>query len=120
MDSISIIKIANYLLATIEEDLYDETAKIFQKDLSNKIIEHNVKGVIIDISYLTILDTFTGKMLVNIAYTASLLGAETVVVGMQPAVAITLVELGMSLKNVYTALNVDKGVLLLDRLIKAL
>src|SRR6185295_5405962 len=98
-----------FLLVTIQVDLHDRTALALQDDLSQRIVEHNAKGVLIDISSLELVDSFIGRMLANIASIAKILDAETVVVGMRPAVAITLVELGLSLPGVRTALNAEAG-----------
>jgi len=101
------------LLVSIQVDMHDQLALALQDDLSNAITAHGAKGVLIDISSLAVVDSFMGRMLANIAGIARVLDAATVVVGMQPAVAITLVELGLSLDGVRTALNVEKGVALL-------
>ena len=111
---IPILRMGSCLLVTIQVDLQDQTALALQDDLSAKIDEINATGVIIDISALEIVDSFIGRMLASISAMASVLGAATVVVGMQPAVAITLVELGLSLEGVKTALNVERGMRLLD------
>jgi rsbT antagonist protein RsbS len=103
----------NFLLVTIQVDMHDRLALQLQDDLTQKISETGAYGVLIDISSLEIVDSFIGRMLANIAGMARVLDAETVVVGMQPAVAITLVELGMSLPGVRTALNVEAGMDLL-------
>jgi rsbT antagonist protein RsbS len=102
-----------YLLVTIQVDMHDRLAMTLQDDLTNRISETGAKGVLIDISSLEIVDSFIGRMLGNIASMSRVLDADTVVVGMRPAVAITLVELGMSLTGVRTALNVDAGMDLL-------
>jgi rsbT antagonist protein RsbS len=99
----------NYLLVTIQVDMHDKLALTLQDDLTERISSVNAKGVLIDISSLEIVDSFIGRTLANIASMARVLDAETVVVGMQPAVAITLVELGMSLPGIRTALNVESG-----------
>lgn len=109
MERIPILRMGNYLLVTIQVDMHDKLALTLQDDLTNRISEVNAKGVLIDISSLEIVDSFIGRTLANIASMASVLDAETVVVGMQPAVAITLVELGMSLPGIRTALNVESG-----------
>lgn len=109
MDRIPILKIGEFLLVTIQVDLHDQTALTLQDDLTSKISETGAKGVLIDISALEMVDSFIGRMIANISSMSSILDAKTVVVGMQPAVAITLVELGLSLRGVSTALNVDKG-----------
>lgn len=110
---IPILRMGKCLLVTIQVDLQDQTALALQDDLSNKIDEIGATGVLIDISALEIVDTFIGRMLAGISGIASVLGASTVVVGMQPAVAITLVELGLSLDGVKTALNVERGMQML-------
>ena len=115
MERIPILRMGSYLLVTIQVDMHDKLALTLQDDLTNRITEVNAKGVLIDISSLEIVDSFIGRMISNIAAMARVLDAETVVVGMQPAVAITLVELGLSLEGVRTALNVDKGMLLLQQ-----
>ncbi len=98
-----------YLLVTIQVDMHDRLALTLQDDLTMQIVKHRARGVLIDISGLEMVDSFIGRMLGTIASMARLLDAETVVVGMQPPVAITLVELGLSLNGVRTALDVDKG-----------
>jgi rsbT antagonist protein RsbS len=113
MEKIPILKMGEYLLVTIQVDMHDRLAITLQDDLTNRISQTGAKGVLIDISSLEIVDSFIGRMLGNIASMSRVLDAETVVVGMQPAVAITLVELGMSLDGVRTALNVDAGMDLL-------
>jgi len=100
----------DFLLVTIQVDMHDRLAMTLQEDLTNRISETGARGVLIDISSLEIVDSFIGRMLGNIAAMSRVLDAQTVVVGMQPAVAITLVELGMSLQGVRTALNVDAGI----------
>jgi rsbT antagonist protein RsbS len=105
-----------YLLVTIQVDMHDQLALTLQDDLTAGITRHNARGVLIDISSLEIVDSFIGRMISNIAGMARVLDAHTVVVGMQPAVAITLVELGLSLPGVRTALNVDRGMRLLSQL----
>src|SRR5437870_2463978 len=109
MERIPILRIGSLLLVTIQVDLYDDLALQLQDDLSTRIADLGATGVLIDISALEIVDSFIGRTLANIAAIARVLDAETVVVGMQPAVAITLVELGMSLPGIHTALNVDLG-----------
>ena len=109
MDRIPILKFGDSLLVTIQVDMHDRLATALEEDLTAKIVEHNSKGVLIDISALEIVDSFIGRMLDNIAAVSRILDAETVVVGMRPAVAITLVELGLSLSGVKTALNVERG-----------
>jgi rsbT antagonist protein RsbS len=109
MERIPILRMGNFLLVTIQVDMHDKLALTLQDDLTNRITEVNAKGVLIDISSLEIVDSFIGRTLANIASMARVLDALTVVVGMQPAVAITLVELGMSLPGIKTALNVETG-----------
>ena len=104
-----------FLLVTIQVDMHDRLAMALQDDLTNRISETGARGVLIDISSLEIVDSFIGRMLGNIASMSRVLDAQTVVVGMRPAVAITLVELGMSLEGVRTALNVDAGMELLRK-----
>ena len=113
MDRIPILKMGQYLLVTIQVDLYDRLALDFEADLISQITETGARGVLIDISAVSIVDSFMGRIFSNIASMARILDAETVVVGMQPAVAITLVELGLPLTGVYTALNMEKGIDLL-------
>jgi rsbT antagonist protein RsbS len=108
-----------FLLVTIQVDMHDRLAMTLQDDLTNRISKTGAKGVLIDISSLEIVDSFIGRMLANIASMSRVLDADTVVVGMQPAVAITLVELGMSLTGVRTALNVDAGMALLRKSLEA-
>ena len=113
MEKIPILQMGDFLLVTIQVDMHDRLAMTLQEDLTNKISDTAARGVLIDISSLEIVDSFIGRMLGNIAAMSRVLDAQTVVVGMQPAVAITLVELGMSLPGVRTALNVDAGMNLL-------
>src|SRR5258706_7461161 len=115
MDRIPILKLGNALLVTIQVDMHDRLATALEEDLTSKIVTLGAKGVLIDISSLEIVDSFMGRMLDNIAAISRILDAETVVVGMRPAVAITLVELGLSLSGVRTALNVDRGMELIQR-----
>lgn len=115
MDKIPILKLGNYLLVTIQVDLYDRLALTLETDLINMVKKSEARGVLIDISAVSIVDSFMGRILGNIAQMSKILDAETVVVGMQPAVAITLVELGLTLRGVHTALDVDKGMLLLNK-----
>ena len=115
MDRIPILKMGQYLLVTIQVDMHDRLAMTLQDDLTTRIVGARAKGVLIDISALEIVDSFIGRMLADIAAMSRVLDAETVVVGMRPAVAITLVELGLSLPGIRTALNVDLGMELLAR-----
>jgi rsbT antagonist protein RsbS len=107
------------LLVTIQVDMHDQLAMTLQEDLTTAISTHGSRGVLIDISSLEIVDSFIGRMLANISAMARILDAETVLVGMQPAVAITLVELGMSMPGVRTALNVEAGMELLREMVTA-
>lgn len=113
MERIPILKMGEFLLITIQVDMQDRIALRLQDDLTEMIVKVHARGVLIDISSLEIVDSFIGRMLGNIAAMSRVLDAETVVVGMQPAVAITLVELGLSLPGVRTALNVERGMELL-------
>jgi rsbT antagonist protein RsbS len=113
VERIPILKMGDYLLITIQVDMHDKLALTLQNDLTEQIVTHKSKGILIDISALEIVDSFIGRMLGIIASMSRLLDAETVVVGMQPAVAITLVELGLSMKGIRTALNVEKGMTVL-------
>jgi rsbT antagonist protein RsbS len=114
MDRIPILKLGRALLVTIQVDMHDRLATALEEDLTHQIVRHSAHGVLIDISGLEIVDSFIGRMLDNIAAVSRMLDAETVVVGMRPAVAITLVELGLSLAGVKTALNVERGMALLQ------
>ena len=116
MDRIPILKIGDLLLVSIQVDMDDQLALTLQEDLTGAIVNKRARGVLIDISSLEIVDSFIGRMLSNIASMSRILDAQTVVVGMQPAVAITLVELGLSLPGVRTALTVDRGMELLREL----
>jgi len=113
MERIPILKMGEFLLVSIQVDMHDRLALALQEDLTNRISETSARGVLIDISSLEIVDSFIGRMISNIAAMARVMDAETVVVGMRPAVAITLVELGLSMPGVRTALNVEKGMDLL-------
>jgi len=113
VEKIPILRMGEFLLVTIQVDMHDRLAMTLQDDLTNRISQTGARGVLIDISSLEIVDSFIGRMLGNIAAMSRVLDAQTVVVGMQPAVAITLVELGMSMPGVRTALNVDAGMELL-------
>lgn len=115
MDRIPILQMGDMLLVTIQVDMHDQLALALQDDLTQKIQKTGAKGVLIDISALTIVDSFMGRMIANISGMSRILDAQTVVVGMQPAVAITLVELGLSLTGVKTALNVEKGMAILKQ-----
>lgn len=115
-ERIPILKMNDVLLVTIQVDMHDRLALQLQDDLTQKIGETGAKGVLIDISSLEMVDSFIGRVLGNISAMARVLDAKTVVVGMQPAVAITLVELGLSLTGVFTALDVSKGITLLSRI----
>src|SRR6188508_254644 len=115
MERIPILRMGNLLLVTIQVDLYDKLAETLEADLVQMISKTNAKGVLIDISAVSIIDSFMGRIIGNIATMSRVLDAETVVVGMQPAVAITLVELGLPLKGVASALSVDKGMELLRK-----
>ena len=116
MERIPILKMGRFLLVSIQIDMDDRTAMTLQDDLTAQIVKHRAKGVLIDISSLDVVDSFIGRMLANTAAMARILDAETVVVGMQPSVAITLVELGLSLKGVRSALNIERGMELLQRI----
>ena len=116
MERIPILRMGEYLLVTIQVDMHDQLALQLQDDLTAAITQYSSRGVLIDISSLEMVDSFIGRMISNIANMARILDAQTVVTGMQPAVAITLVELGLSLPGVRTALNVDRGMQLLSAL----
>ena len=113
MERISILRMGQVLIVTIQTDMHDQIAVNLQDDLAAKIVDTGARAVLIDISSLEVVDSFIGRILGNIATTSRVLDAQTVVVGMQPAVAITLVELGMSLPGIRTALNIEKGMALL-------
>lgn len=115
MERIPILRMGNLLLVTIQVDMHDRLAMTLQDDLTERIVKDQAKGVLIDISGLDVVDSFIGRMISNTAAMARVLDARTVVVGMQPAVAITLVELGLALTGVKTALNVEKGIALLGK-----
>jgi rsbT antagonist protein RsbS len=115
MDRIPILRMGEFLLVTIQVDMHDQLALKLQDDLSNAIQKNATRGVLIDISTMEMVDSFIGRMVADISGMGKILGAETVLVGMQPAVAITLVELGLSLPGVSTALNVERGMALLRR-----
>lgn len=109
MEHIPILRMGEFLLITVQVDMHDRLAMQLQDDLTEKIVQHGSRGVLIDISALEVVDSFIGRMLGNIASMSRVLDAQTVVVGMRPAVAITLVELGMSLPGIRTALTVERG-----------
>src|SRR5919112_6635760 len=113
MDRVPILRMGKFLLVTIQIDLYDRLATNLESDLVQMVNKTEARGVLIDISALSIVDSFMGRILGNIGSMSKIMDAETVVVGMQPAVAITLIELGLELKGVYTALNVERGMQLL-------
>jgi rsbT antagonist protein RsbS len=115
MDRIPILRMGEFLLVTIQIDMHDQLALTLQEDLTTKIEKTGARGVLIDISALEMVDSFIGRMIANISGMARILDAHTVIVGMQPAVAITLVELGLSLPGVKTALNVERGMHYLHR-----
>lgn len=117
MDRIPILKLGPYLLATIQVDMDDHLALTLQEDVTARVVATGAKGVLIDISALEIVDSFIGRVLAGIATTSRVLDAETVVTGMQPAVAMTLVELGVSLAGIRTALDVEAGMAILERLV---
>lgn len=115
MERIPILKLGEFLLVSIQVDMHDQLAMTLQDDLTDRIVRSRARGVLVDISALDVVDSFIGRMLGNIAAMSRVLDADTVVVGMRPAVAITLVELGLSLPGIRTALNVDKGMELLRK-----
>ena len=115
MDRIPILKLGDALLVTVQVDIHDRLATALEEDLTARIVKDRARGVLIDISGLDVVDSFMGRMLDNIAAVSRMLDADTVVVGMRPAVAITLVELGLELKGVKTALNVDRGMGMIRR-----
>ena len=115
MERVPILKIGEILLVSIQVDMQDQMAMQLQADLGERIVETGCSGVIIDITGLDIVDSFVGRTLSTIASISRVLDAETIVVGMRPAVAITLVELGLSLPGIRTALNVERGMALLQR-----
>lgn len=114
MEKIPILRMGKFLLVTIQVDLYDRLAETLEQDLIQMVKKTSAHGVLIDISAVSIIDSFMGRIIGNIATMSKILDAETVVVGMQPAVAITLVELGLPLKGVHSALNVERGMILLQ------
>lgn len=115
MERIPILRMGRLLLVTIQVDMHDRLAMALQDDLTNRIVKDRANGVLIDISALDIVDSFIGRMISDTAAMAKILDAKTVLVGMQPAVAITLVELGLTLKGVSTALNVELGIKMLEQ-----
>jgi rsbT antagonist protein RsbS len=115
VERIPIIRMGRCLLVTIQVDMYDQLAMTLQNDLTEQIAKHGSEGVLVDISALEIVDSFIGRMIANTAAMARVLGADTVLIGMQPAVAITLVELGLSLPGILTARNVEMGMALLEQ-----
>lgn len=115
MERIPILRLGRFLLVTIQVDVHDRLALVLQDDLSAALVEHGSKGVLIDISGLEVVDSFIGRILGDIASIARVLDAETVVVGMRPAVAITLVELGVALPGIRTALDVERGMEILQK-----
>jgi rsbT antagonist protein RsbS len=115
VERIPILRMGKCLLVTIQVDMHDQLAMTLQSDLAAAIAAKESTGVLLDISSLEMVDSFIGRMIANTAAMGRILDAETVVVGMQPAVAITLVELGLSLRGIHTALNVERGMALLDR-----
>ena len=117
MDRIPILKLEEVLLVSIQVDMHDQLALTLQDDLTQKIVATRARAVLIDISALEMVDSFMGRMLGNIASMSRILDAQTVVVGMRPAVAITLVELGLSLPGIRTALNVDAGLVLMRKML---
>lgn len=119
VEHIPIIKLGPYLLISIQVDLHDRMVLSLHDRLSNQVAETRARGVLIDISALELVDSFIGRVLGNIAMTANLLNAVTVVVGMRPLVAMTMIELGVPLNGVHTALNAEDGIELLDELVEA-
>lgn len=119
MERIPILRMGEFLLVTIQVDMHDQLALALQDDLTTAITKARTRAVLIDISALSMVDSFIGRMLANISAMSRILDAQTVVVGMQPAVAITLVELGLQLPGVKTALNVDQGMKLLREAVRA-
>ena len=117
MDRVPILKLEGYLLVSIQVDMHDQLALTLQDDLTQKIVATRARAVLIDISALEMVDSFMGRMLGNIASMSRILDAHTVVVGMRPAVAITLVELGLSLPGIRTAMNVDAGLVLMRKVL---
>jgi len=116
MEHIPILKMGQFLLVTIQVDMHDRLAVTLQNDLTERILKEEAKGVLIDISALEVVDSFIGRTLANIAATSRLMDAATVVTGMRPAVAITMVELGLQLQGVMTAMDVERGMEMLQRI----
>lgn len=112
-DRIPILKLGPYLVASVQVDLHDRLALAFSEDLTNRVVETHARGVLIDISAVDLVDSFMGRMLSDLAAALAILDAQTVIVGMQPAVAITLVELGLTLHGLHTALDIEQGMELL-------
>ena len=119
MGRVPIVRIGDTLLATVQDDLYDRDALALQEELSAMLEQTGARGVLIDVSVVETVDSYLGRILRDVALGARLLGAHTVVVGIQPAVAVTLVELGLDIKGIHTALNPEKGMLRLRRLLAA-
>jgi rsbT antagonist protein RsbS len=119
LSRIPIVRIGNKLIATVQEDLGDQDALEMQETLTERLEKTGASGVLLDLSAASIVDSFLGRLLHDVAMATKLLGAETVVVGIQPAVAVTLVELGLKLEDIHTALDADRGLKLLDYLIAA-
>ncbi len=119
MEQIPILKTGAVLLVSIQEDMHDRMAVALRDNLANEIIRTRVRGVLIDLSGVGLVDSFTVRVLQNMAQVSRMLGAETVLVGMQPPVALTLVEMGLSIPGVRTALNVDKGMEVLEAALKS-
>lgn len=115
MDKIPILRMGDYLFVSIQVDVHDRVALALKDELGRRIVETGARGVLIDISALQVVDSFMGRMIGSMAATSRILDAQTVLVGMQPAVAMTLVELGLSLEGVRTALDIDRGIALLGR-----
>ncbi|WP_026210235.1 STAS domain-containing protein [Flexithrix dorotheae] len=120
MDRIPILKLGNLLLITIQSEIYDSLGIKLLNDIAETLEKHNSKGILLDISSVPIIDSFMGRIINNIASISGLMDAQTVVVGMQPAVAITLVELGLEMPNILTAINVEHGIELLNEKITKL
>ncbi len=115
--NVPMVKIGDFMLVTIQSDLNDRDATKFKDDLANEVNKKNIKGIIIDISCLEIVDSFIGRIFGSIVSISKLLGTETVIVGIKPAVAITIIELGLEFKNINTAINVEKGIDYLKKIV---